>query len=540
MLTKRMLVCLTGLLLLIGVVSIADTAIPETPGANVGGTLTIGVSQSFKDLDPRIWTSTYDFYVIGEIFDDLITLDPDGLMPRPYVAKSWEVSEDGTELTFYLNEGIKFHNGEDLTAEDVAFTFNWIADPANGAPRGSDLIWLDEVVVIDDYICKFVTKPEYAPYAPGLVVITEHGIVPKDTVLEMGDKAFNLNPIGSGPYKFVEWRTGDRIVLERNEDYWLVYPNLDRIIYRPIQELSVMMLELEAGGIDITDNMPAQDVPRFQENPDVEVAQCPGVSYFYLFFNLSHMPSNDIRYRKAVYLSVDMDAAVDSIFKGLTGIRAYGCTSPALWSNDVEYLRDNISLKEDDEEAKRLFAELRDAGIIPKDYTTTIYTPLDPRRRQLATIIATNLQENGLNAEVQPLDWGPLLELVQRSEGDPSAANLDQCVIGTRGSSDPHRSLSFFFTPLHAQVEGADNMAFYIDLEVAELVEKGDTTLDQAERERAYIEAQRIAFGDYVHIPAYHYIVTNGVRKEVHGYIPDPLGNTYICDPFHNVWVEEG
>jgi len=533
---KKGTLCLAVSLLMFGVLVMADTAIPETPGAHVGGTLTIGVSQTFKDLDPRIMNAVYDGYVTGEIFDDLVTLDPVTLEPRPHVAKSWEVISD-EQVRFYLNEGIKFSNGEDLTAEDVAFTFNWIADPANNSPNFTELTWMKEAVVVDDYTVDIFTKPEYAPYAPGFAQESQ-AIVPKDTVLEMGDEAFNLHPIGSGPYKFVEWKAGDHITLERNEDYWLVYPNLDKVIYRPIPTLATMMLELEAGGIDIADNIPAQDVARFKAMDSVDVLQCPSLSYFYLFFNFQHAPANDIRYRKAVYMSVDWDAAVYSIFQGLTGIRAYGCIPPKLWANDRDYLQ-TIALEEDDNQAKQLFAELKADGVIPENYTTTIYCPIDPRRTQLATILATNLEENGLNAKVQPLDWGPLLDLDYRSESDPTAADLDQGIMGWSGGPDPHDFIYYMFHSDNAVVASADNLAWYKNPEVDELLFKADTTLDQATREELFVKAQRIIYEDYAHVPGYHYIETVGVRTRVHGYIIDALGNQTLCDPYHNVSVED-
>ncbi|MBC7221097.1 ABC transporter substrate-binding protein [Candidatus Bipolaricaulota bacterium] len=513
-----------------------ETSKPSTPGAKVGGTLTIGVSQDFKDMDPRIANSVYDSYVIASVFDRLVELDPYTLEPRPFVAKSWEVlSED--RVRFYLNEGIKFHNGDELTAEDVAFTFNWMANPANNSPNFTELVWLEQAVVVNKYTVDIVTKADYAPWAPGFATESQ-AIVPMKYVLEVGDAAFNQFPIGSGPYKFVEWRQGDRIILERNENYWLVYPNLDRVVYRVIPELSVMMLELEAGGIDIADNMPAQDVERFRANPKVEVLQVPSLSYFYVFFNMSRPPSSDIRYRKAVYMSVDMDAAVFSIFQNLTGVRAYGCIPPRLWASDVKYLKNNIALQYDPEEAARLIAELKAEGVIPPGYKTTIYCPLDPRRTQLATIIATGLREVGLDADVQPLAWGPYLDLVYRSEADPLAESLDQGILGWSGGPDPHDFIYYMFHSDNAVVGSADNLSFYMNPLVDWLLLKAATTLDQHLREWLYTEAQRIIYGDYVHIPGYHYIETRGVRTSVQGYNIDPLGNQYLCTPFVNVWID--
>lgn len=522
-------------LLVLGLLGVAETSVPETPGAHVGGTLTIGVSQTFKDLDPIIANSAYDAYVLNAIFDQFITLDPDTLEPIPAVAKGWEVISD-SQVRFFLNEGIKFHNGEDLTAEDVVFTFNFIADPANNSPNFTELIWMEEAIMVDEYTVDIITKAEYAPFAPGFANESQ-AVVPKDTYLAMGADAFNLAPVGSGPFVFSEWKTGEYVKVVRNENYWLVYPNLDAIIYRPIPELSVMMLELESGGIDIADNMPATDVERFQAMAHVDVQQVGSLSYFHMFFNMNSPISSDIRFRKAVYMSVDMEAAVFSIFQNLTGVKAYGCIPPALWANDQEYLRDNVMLEEDDDAAIALFDQLKAEGVIPAGYTIRVHTPLDPRRRQLATILATNMIENGVDAVVVPLDWGPLLDLGYRSESDP-VGDFEMMWMGWSGGPDPHDFIYYMFHSDNATVGSADNMSFFSDPAVDALITEADTSLDQAFREAKYVEAQRLVYGQYAAIPGYHYIETRGVNTRVHDYQVSPLSNMWICTPFNNVWVD--
>ena len=536
---RKMAVCLFLSLFVFGLLAVAQTSVPETPDANVGGTVTVGVSQTFIDMDPRVSNSAYDAYVMDSVFDDLVALDPETLAPIPFIAKSWEVAKDGSSTTFFLNEGIKFHNGEDLTAEDVAYTFNWIIDPASGSPNASEYEWMREAVVIDEYTVTIFNKPDWTPYCPG-IVSESAAIVPKDTCEEMGPEAFNLNPVGSGPYKFVEWLTSDHITLERNEDYWLVYPNLDKIIFRPIPNLATMMLELEAGGIDIVDNVPAQDVGRFQADPNVVVQQLPSLSYFHIGFNHSHLPSSDVRFRKACGMSINMDAAIFSIFQGLTGVRAYGVTPAALWANDREYLKAN-AVEEDDEEAVRLFNELKAEGIIPADFETTIYCPLDPRRVQLSTILATNLQENGINAQVQPLDWGPLLDLLYRSEADPLGEDFEIYVMGWSGGPDPDNFIFYLFTTTNAVVGTANNFSWYSNPEVDRLVKEAATCpgCDQATREALYVEAQRIAFvEDYADMTGYHYIETKAIRARVHDYHLNALGDIEFCSPSGNVWVD--
>jgi peptide/nickel transport system substrate-binding protein len=521
---------------------LAETNVPETPNAVVGGTLTIGIGESFKSLDAFNTHTMYDNQVAGQIFDTLWTLHPDTLKAEPFIAKLWEVSEDGSEVTFYLNEGITFHNGEALTAEDVAFSLNHLADISNGYSKTAEITWMKEAVVVDDYTCKIILKPEYTPYCPMFSRAGITYVVPKDTFLEMGEDAFNSNPVGSGPYRFVEWVEGSHITLERNEDYWLVYPNLDQIVFRNIPETSVMMLELESGGIDISDTVTGQDLARLDAMEHIEVQRKPGLTIFYLGFNMSHLPSSDIRFRKAVYMSTDFDGAVFSILRGVTGIRAYGGVPAASWANDVEYLKENVALKEDDVEAKRLFDELKAEGIIPANFKTTIYCPTDPRRTQLATIVATNLKELGVNAEVQPLDFGTLTDIVmRRGDDDPEGSDFEMYLYGLGGEPDPN---SFLYQMLSCETLatlGGNNYSNYCNPVASDLLNEAANVpgCDQDAREALYVEAQRMIYADYPHIPAYHYLSIHGVNTRVNGYEIPSTAHMVLCSPNRNVWVEE-
>jgi len=507
-----------------------------------GGTLTIASGQNFKDLNPMVSNAVYDFYVINQIFDNLLALDPDTLEPKPFVAKDWDYSEDRTEITFYLNEGIKFHNGEKLTSEDVAFTFNWILNPENGSPNRSEFAWLKEVEIIDEYTVKFVTKEDYAPYAPGLVAET-FAIVPKDTFLEMGREKFNQNPVGSGPFEFVEWKKGDHITVEKNEDYWLKDVNLDKVIFRPIPKIATMMLELEKGGVDITDTMEPVQVTKFQDMDDVKVMQTPGLNYFYVAFNMNRSPYKNKKFREAVYKSFSMTEAINSIFNSTakTAERAYGSIPPALWGNDREYLKNNVALEEDDKEAGELFATLREQGVLDNDKTVTVYSPPDPNRKKLATIMVTNLREHGLKAETQPLEWGAYLDLLYRSNEDPLGSDVDIFIIGWSGSPDPNSFTYYLFeTKDNTDLGAMNNMAGYYDPLVQNRIMRSQSTMDQEKRRKLYVEAQRRYMSEYVHIPAYHQIETRGVNSRVHDYEPDPLSNMPLVNPFRNVWVESG
>jgi len=535
---KRIMLLGVMLCLIIGMIAVAETAVPQTPGATPGGTLIIGISQTFQNLDPRIGKGNYDRIVMNNIFDPLFAKHPETLMPVPYVASSWEVTENGTEITFYLNKGIKFHNGEDLTAEDVAFTFNWIANPENGSPNQLEFDWLHEVVVIDDYTAKFVVKQEQAPFPP-LFSGETWNIIPKDTVEEIGAEAFALNPIGSGPYRFVEWVTGDKIVLERNADYWLVQPNLDTVIFRPIPETATMMAELEAGGIDIADTIQATDVGRFQAMDSVVVQQAPSVLYYYLAFNHSHLPGSDYRFRQALSQGVNWDGAVFAVFRNITATRMYGALAPTIWANDIEYLRDNVALPYDPGKASELFAKLKAEGVFPTNRPVRILTPLDPNRVTLGEVAATILQQNGIDAEVQPLDWGPLLDTIYRSEADPLGESFDMYIIGQGVGPDPYYYLDFLFNTDQAIVGTPNNKSWYSNSAVDLLLNEAARTFDQDKREELYVQAQRIMFTDIAHIPLYTRQNTQGIKASVQDYMVSAISSQInLCTPFNNVWIK--
>jgi len=537
-------------LLLVGVGLLGSSAgmqeVPEE--AKFGGKLIIHSGQTLKDLNPMVCNDVYSFYAVYQMFDRLIALDPETLEPKPFLAKSWELSEDGLELTLYLHEGVMAYKlaedgtvvpVEEINAEDVVFTFEWIADPANASPNMPKVTgWMEKVEALDDYTVKFTLK---FPYAPILARLNYFGIVPKDTFLEMGAEAFNSNPVGSGPFVFKEWRRGEILCMVKNPYYWIKEPYLDEVCIKPIPELATAVLALEKGEIDITDMLPAPDIPRLRENPDIVVDQCPSLTYFYVGFNDTLSPYNDVRFRKAVYQSFSMDEAVESIFMGLTGIRAYGAVPPTLWANDREWLRENAALPENDEEAEKLFAELREEGVLPEPFRPVIYTPPDPRRIKLATIIATNLiVDHHIEAAVQPLEWGAYLDLLYRSEEKPEGEAGIYIIGWGYELPDPDDGLYPLFHSDNAIIGSANNMSFYKNPEVDALIDKARSTLDRKVREENYVKAQRIIFGqDYVHIPAYHYIETNGVRTWVHDFKVSAMGDMRICDPFVNVWVDE-
>ena len=506
-----------------------------TPVAGAENPIVIYSSQNFVTLNPLATNDVYSGYVIDAIFDELLYLDPETQQPKPYLAESWEFSKDRCEIIFHIKRGVKAHNGEKINAEDVAFTFNWVINPINFSPNASQFGWLEKVQVLDEYSAKFVVKPQSCPFPLALQSQT-FPVVPKDTFQSMGEEDFGQNPVGSGPFRFVEWEREDHVTLIKNETYWLKEPRLEKVIFRPVSEPARVVSDLKKGKVDIVDSLPAEAIPELRTREDIDVRQEPSLSYFYLGFNISRPPYSDIRFRKAVYYSTDFDAAVHNIFNGLTAIRAYGAVPPAIWANDRRYLANRIALPENDELARNLFEILREEGVMLADFSPKIYCPPDVHREKLGREVASNLRDHGIDAQVKVLKWDPLLQLLRRSIIDPSG-RYGMYILGWSGNLDPSSFLYYLFGSQNARIETGNNLSFYKNTHVDDLLNRAAKTSDRKIREEAYVQAQRIIMEDYVHIPAYHYVETRGVRSRVRGYRIDPISPMSLVDPETNVWL---
>lgn len=503
--------------------------------AQAEGTFTFALAKDAVNMDYIDGDDHSSGTIHNLIYDQLLQFDPHTLAPTPELASSWEWEEDGVTLTMHLRQGVVFHNGDALAAKDVVFSFERILDEENASPmRGKFAEWLESVAAVDDYTVQIVHK---FPFVASFLYIAELHIVPKDLLEEIGREAFAKKPVGSGPFRFSEWVKGERLVLVRNDDYWMKRPDLERVVMRPIPELTVQALELETGGIDLMTEMAPADYVRLQQSDDVTLLISPGSTYYYIAFNLSKAPFNDIRFRKAVYHSVDLTGAIGAIFQGNTAARAFGCLPEFLWANDYDYLRENIALDKDLDTARSLVQELVEEGIMAADQEIVIWTPTDDTRRNLGTVLATGMKQAGLNARSQPTEWGTFIPVLLR-DGNPEG-EWDIIVLGWTGNSDPDNYLFPMFHGSNAIPGTTSNLALYKNPTVDDLLDRARRETDQDAREALYVEAQRIILSSYVQIPGFFKLLINAVGPRVNGYVLDPQEFVGLCNQWTNVSVEE-
>ena len=249
-------------------------------------TLVIAQSVDASTLDPAEIGSRPEANIAQHIFATLYQVSPEGEL-IPYLAESYEVSEDGTETSFKLRDGLTCHDGEALTAEDVAYSFNRAADPANAFTGNTPGFVFDSLGFVearaDDNLTVTIITEEYSPITLGM--ISEVYIHCKDSYEAMSLEEAATNPIGSGPYRFVEWVRDDRVVTERVDNFGLRSPGFERVVWRVIPEASTRTAELLAGNVDIVANISPDQVDTVNNSGVVEIQAVQGTRRIYVGFN---------------------------------------------------------------------------------------------------------------------------------------------------------------------------------------------------------------------------------------------------------------
>ncbi len=273
-------------------------------------TITIAHWEEPTTLDPQAQGKMSCGAVTTQIYDTLVTLD-ENREPVPCLAKSWEQIDD-TTFQFHLREGVKFHNGDTLTADDVVYT---IARACTNPGSSSTFKTFDGEAThaIDELTVEIKLKtPDASIY--DTLNSQRGGIVCKRAVEEQGEDAYGRNPVGTGPYKLADWQTGTELDLVANEDYWGEAPKTPNLVYKIITESANRVIEMETGGADLCLNVLASEVNRLQETEGVRVEMGPSYQYTTITFNMQDPVLSDIRVRQALVYAIDRAAIVKSVY----------------------------------------------------------------------------------------------------------------------------------------------------------------------------------------------------------------------------------
>jgi peptide/nickel transport system substrate-binding protein len=475
-------------------------------GDGQGGDLIIANSADIVALDPAGSNDVPSSDVQENIFERLTTQDMD-MEVQPSLAESWDQVEDDV-WEFTLREGVTFHDGSEFNAEVVKANIDRVLDPEVASPRAFLYEMVEEVEVVDDYTVRFHTEYPFAPL-PAHLAHSGGGMVALEQIeadydaMENGEEpgsVINENPVGTGYFEFDEWVPGDYVRLVRNEDYWDDNALLDSVTFKVVSEDLTRVAEVTTGDSHIGSPLSPSDIAQIESTDGVHVLNQPSVSLSYIGFNVEKEPFDDPLVRQAINMAIDKSQIIDGIYDGV-GIPAIGPIPPDVFGYD-----DSVTgLEYDPEEAQAL---LEEAGY-GDGFSTTIWTNDSRERIDAATNIQAQLQEFGIEVEVEVLEWGAYLEQTANGEHD-------MFVLGwSTVTGDADYALYALF---HSSMFGdPGNRSFIADDELDELLDAGRREGDPDARQEIYSEAQEVLTDLAPMLYLHHAEHLFSVRDEVQG-----------------------
>ncbi|WP_277673729.1 glutathione ABC transporter substrate-binding protein [Piscibacillus halophilus] len=445
-------------------------------------------------LSPIDTNDSVSSNVVDQVFETLFVRNSDTGEIEPRLAESYETPDD-TTWVIELKEGIEFHDGTPFNAEAVKYTFETLIDPERAAPRASLLAPVESVEVEDEYTVVINTKEPYGAMLAALSHSNSAIVSPEAD--QNGD--INQEPVGTGPYKFVEWSKGDQIVLEKNEDYWRGEPGLDKVTFKVVPSVSTAISMMETGEVHFINGVTSEHKSRIEGNDSFELITKDGTPVYNLGFNYEHEPMNDVEFRKAVSHALNRDSYVETL-DGL-GVRSNSIVGPQVFGYDES--NEDLGYEYDPEKAKEIVEE--------NGFDSETYHMLVPNRDayiNMGEIVQAQLSEVGINVEMEMMEWGTFLDVA--TEGEFDLTFLSWSNVTGDGSE-------LLYPNLHSDNIGSSNRARYANDEFDQLVEASRDTTDQEARKEFLVEANQLAVEDAIWIPMHHGVIAAAVHESVKG-----------------------
>ncbi|WP_244521409.1 ABC transporter substrate-binding protein [Bauldia litoralis] len=469
------------------------------------GVLKIGRDQDSVFMDPILVSQNADVWVMNNINAQLVRNTREATGIEPDLAESWRISDDGKTYTFSLREGLTFSDGSPLKASDVKFSLERLRDGEESV-FGSMFGVITDIQVPDDRTVVIELSEATTPFLSFLALFAA-AILPEAAVTGDYD-AFSQKPIGAGAFRLVDWRRGDRIILEENEHYWEAdLPKLAGVEWIYVPNDNTRVLQLQAGEVDAMIFVPFNRIAELDSDPDINVHLDPSSRMDHVLINHSHEPFDDVRVRKALAKAIDLDSIIEAV--------TFGYGTPAnsyIPAGGMFYNADNPSYEHNLEEAKALLAE---AGV--EDLTIEFVVQAgDANYEQVAVLLQSQLAEAGITVNITKQETGQVWDTIVEGDYDLSPNYWTNDVI------DPDQKTGFV-------LDGSDEdvLSYYTrynNPEVNALIAAARVETDEEKRKAMYYDLQRIAQEDVNWLGLYYSPFRNASRSNVGDFFQNPMG----------------
>ncbi len=488
----------------LAILALAALLAAGSPGAAAPLTITIANQGDAATLDGHMRNETTTQMIQLHVYDRLVAFDA-GVKLRPQLATAWK-RPDPTTWIFTLRQGVRFHNGEPFDAAAAA----WNLNRAKTHPKSEFKAYVGGIAEARALDATTLEIKTAGPRPDLLTNLNQIMMLPPRYVEEKGDAYVARNPVGTGPYRFVEWVKDERIVLEANPDYWGGAPAIGRVVFRPIPEDATRAAALITGEVDVVWGVAVQDVPRIEAARDLQVLRSPTQRVIYLSFDMHRRsdspgvgpgpnPFADVRVRRAVYHAIDIDGIIKAVMGG-SGYPATQFVTEPVFGYNPQVKR----LPYDPARAKQLLAE---AGF-PRGFTARLDCPNDRyvNDAALCDAVAGQLRKVGLSITPNAVPKAVFFPQIDRFETSFYLAGWGTLDTGATLAAVVH-------TNDKERGTGRINRGRYSNPEVDRLIQQGLVTLDDRVREALYRKATAIAMDEVAWVPLHQQEMILGAKR---------------------------
>ncbi|MRX73603.1 peptide-binding protein [Bacillus lacus] len=480
-----------------------------------GGDLIVGSTGSPTLFNPLYSTDTSSTDIEGFIYDGLVSADTE-FEPALHLAEDIQQSEDGLTYTVKIRKGVTFHDGEELSADDVIFTYSIPLNKDYAGERGSSFDMIESINKVDEYTVDFKLKQKDASF---YAVSLSYGILPehilKDVpVADLGENEFNTKkPVGTGPFKFAEWKDGQYVKVVANEDYFLGRPHLDSVTYKIVPDMDALIAQLQAGDVHYVPAVPSTDIETVKNFKGIKVESGLGLNYSYIGWNEKNELFQDVKVRQALTHAIDRETIVASVLNG-EGEVAHVPESPLSWA----YSNDVPKFGYDTEKAKQLLGEAgwKDSngdGILDKEgkkFSFTLKTNQGNKvREDVAVIVQQQLKEVGIEVKPEIVEWSAFIEQISAPNW-----NYEAMILGWSLATFPDQYDIFH----SSQMEQGLNFVWWENEEADKLINEARQILDREEYKNAYTDIYKIIAEEQPYTFLYYPNVHNAMPDALEGY----------------------